>query len=144
MAGKLIVLADLGQLRVYRISRDLLQTTPSLELVADMEFIEAHGRFMDRYTDQAGRFPVSGQSMAIGEKHNLGLERERRLIRVVAETVDELLQKEEVEFWSFAASPEINERILEQLNPELRRKLVRNLPHDLVKAGKEELLERLM
>lgn len=144
MGDKMIVLADLGELKAYRIRRELLQSTPTLELIANMEFTESHGRFMDKYTDQAGRFPISGQPgpMGIGEQHNVDLERERRLIRTVAEKVNELLHKELPEYWSFAATAEINERILEQIEPEWRRKLVRNLYCDLVKADRKDLLER--
>lgn len=143
MGRKIIVLADLGELKAYSITRDLLQTTPTLELVADVEFTQTHGRFLDKYTDQAGRFPAYGQGhMAIGEQHDIELEEHRRLIKAIAQMINELLKREDAEYWSFAAAPEINEKILELVELELRRKLVRNLPHDLVKASKEDLLER--
>lgn len=144
MGSKLVVLADLGEMKAYRITRDPMQQSPNLELLNDMEFPISHGRFTEKYTDQAGRFPVYGQSgpMAIGEQHNLELEIERRNIRAVAEAISELIQQEHAEYWSFAAAPEINERILDELDPLVRAKLVRNLPVDLVKAGREELLRR--
>lgn len=144
MAHKIIVLADLGELKAYRLSRDLTQPLPALELVADMEFTETHGKFIDKYTDAAGRFPVYGHEgpMAIGEQHDLELERERRMIKILAETIDELITREQPDYWSFAAGKEINERVLEELDPLVKARLVRNLPLDLVKAEKAELLQR--
>lgn len=144
MGQKLVVLADLGELKAYRFTRDLTQPFPKLELMADMEFTEAHGRFIDKYTDEAGRFPVYGQGgpMAIGEQHNLELERERRLIKILAEAVGEIVNREQPEYWSFAAPKEINERVVEQIDPLVKAKMVRNLPLDLVKAEKSELMQR--
>ena len=55
--NQLIVTANLGHLKAYRLVR-----TPTrgahLELIEEVNFAEAHGRYTDRVSDMAGRFPV--------------------------------------------------------------------------------------
>ena len=141
MTDKLIIVADLGRVKAYRITHDSLSPTPRLELVEDLEMTEAHGRLLDKVTDKAGRFPGNGTGpggMSIGENHNLGLETERRLLKKVAERIDSLVKNERV--WYLAAVKEINPRVLENLSPAARQTLSKNISADLIKTPKEQLL----
>jgi hypothetical protein len=140
MTDKMIVLADLGCVKAYRVNYDEMTSKPRIELVYDCEFPEARARLLDNVTDQAGRFPVSGTPGASnGENHNLRIETERRLIRSVADKISELVQGER--YWHLAASEGINCRIIEHLRPETRATLCRNLPADLVKTPKQQVLD---
>ena len=73
-----VIAANLGHLKAFRV-----EETPTrgrrLELIDEMEFPEAHGRFLDKITDMAGRFPVSegagqGSAMSTGEALTAELE----------------------------------------------------------------------
>jgi hypothetical protein len=141
MTDKLIVVADLGRVKAYRVTRDDMSTSSRVELVDDVELTEAHGRLVEKVTDKAGRFPGNGTGpggMSIGENHNLGLETERRLLKKVAERIDGLVKNERG--WYLAAVKEINPRVLESLSPSARATLQKNVSADLIKTPKDELL----
>lgn len=141
MTDKLIVVADLGRVKAYRVTRDDMSTSSRLELVDDVELTEAHGRLLEKVTDKAGRFPGNGTGpggMSIGENHNLGLETERRLLKKVAERIDALVKNERG--WYLAAVKEINPRVVESLSPGARATLQKNVSADLIKTPKDQLL----
>jgi len=143
MTDKMIVLADLGRVKAFRVTHDMMHSRPQLELVYDCEFLEAHGRLLDKVTDLAGRFPVSGSAGASNsEHHQLREENERRLIRLVAEKISELVQGER--YWFLAAGEGINGRILDHLRPEIRASLYKNIPADLVKTPKQQIMDYFM
>jgi hypothetical protein len=140
MTDKMIVLADLGRVKAFRVSYDMMTSKPQLDLVYDCEFPEAHGRMQDKVTDLAGRFPTSGTPGASnGENHNMRGENERRLIRLVAEKIGELVQGER--FWYLAAGEGINGRLLDHLGPATRGSLTKNVTADLVKMPKQQVLD---
>jgi len=140
MTDKMIVLADLGRVKAFRVTYDMMTSKPHLELVYDCEFLGAHGRLADKVTDLAGRFPMSGTPGASnGENHNLREENERRLIRMVAEKISELAEGQR--YWFLAAGEGINGRIVEHLRPEARASLIKNVPADLVKVPKQQVMD---
>jgi len=139
----MIVLADLGRVKAFRVTHDMMAPKPQIELIYDCEFPEAHGSLFDKLTDQAGRFPVRGASGASnGENHNLRGETERRLIRLVAEKINDLAQGQHC--WYLAAGEGINGRIVENLRPETRTTLYKNVSADLVKIPKQQILDHFM
>lgn len=143
MTDKLIVVADLGRVKAYRVTRDEMSPNPRLQLVDDVELTDAHGKVLDKVTDKAGRFPGNGTGpggMSIGEPHNFHLENERRLLRQVAERINDLVKG--VRIWYLAAVKEINPRLVESLSPQARATMAKNLPADLIKIPKDEILER--
>jgi len=140
MTDKMIVLADLGRVKAYRLHYDMMTTKPQIELIYDCEFLEAHERLVDRVTDMAGQFPLGGAPGASnGENHNLRGETERRLIRLVAGKINDLTEGQR--YWGLAAAVEINGRIVENLRADTRSKLFRNVTADLVKTPKQQVME---
>src|SRR5579862_3873213 len=101
MIGKLIILADLGRLKAYRVSRDALTGNSKLELIENLDLAEAHGRMLDKVSDKAGRFPVSAGSggMSIGENHNFALEQQRRLVRQLGDVINDVVKRENTPYW---------------------------------------------
>jgi hypothetical protein len=59
--SSLIVVADRGSLKAYRVAETPTRG-PSLQLVQAFDLTEAHGKLLDKVTDQAGRFPAIGRS----------------------------------------------------------------------------------
>ncbi|NIR65844.1 MAG: host attachment protein, partial [candidate division Zixibacteria bacterium] len=77
-----------------------------------------------------------------GERHNIETENERRLIKRIAENIATILGKAKVDEWNLAAGVKINSAILQELSPEIKEKLTRNLKSNLINASKAELVER--
>ncbi len=127
MTEKIIILADLGRVKAFRVTPDMMTAKPQLELVQDCEFPAAHQRMVDRVSDQAGSFTTGGRpGSSISENHNLRGETERRLIQLIAEKIGELVQGQRC--WYLAAGENINARIVEQLSSEAKAALYKNIP----------------
>lgn len=134
--NSVVIAANLGHLKAFRV-----EETPNrgqkLQLIEDIEFPEAHGRFTDKVTDLAGRFPVSGGAypgtqMSIAETLAVDLEAEKRLAKLVSEEIEKYTA--DAPSWYFAATSEIQNAILENLKRPTRDKLQRSVACDLTKA----------
>jgi hypothetical protein len=113
-------------------------------LLEEITFSETHGRYRDRYTDQAGAFPATGTlgyATALAERHGMETEEEAKLFRHIGEQISEFLRKHRPERWSFAAASEINLGILENVAPEWRGRLTHNIKKDLAKIPVGLLLQ---
>ena len=142
---KLIILTDLGQFTAYRVIRDDLSTTPRIELVEQFATIEGHRRLVDEVTDMAGGFPVKTGSgtingTAAGERHNIQLEKERRVIKTLSGSINRLVKETGAPVWYLAAGKEINHRIVEGLEADVRARLRKNVGSDLTKIDKGSIL----
>lgn len=146
MKNTLVVVMDLGCLKAYRLENNQPNSTPRLELVEEFASTEAHDKLGDKVTDLSGRFPRSGGTaggrgaMSDGERHNIELERRKRLVRQLAQRLNALARQPEVERCLLAASREINRQLLEELEPQVRAKIEKNVPADLTKLERGEIL----
>lgn len=143
--AKLIILADMGELKAFRLTRTEPDTTPRLELLETLDTVGGHGRIADKVTDLAGRNRVSagaGQAVgaSTGENHNLRTELDKRALKVIVQSINELVRRERPPAWFFAAPREINNRIVEQLDGEVRSRMKKNVSADLLKTDKSQLL----
>ena len=146
MKNKLVIVTDLGLFKGYRLDLTPSQT-PRLELIEEFVFVEAHRRFDEMVTDMAGRHVGPTQAAwgaPITDDHNLRLETERRLIKRIARHVEDLVQRNGHDGCWLAAHKEINHQILEELSPQMRGCIEKNLPRDLTKAGEKDLLEHFL
>jgi hypothetical protein len=135
----LIIVTDRGSLKAYRVNE-----TPNrrlgLELVQAFETTDARGRYQDKVTDQAGRFPVgnggaagSGRHQnAIAERQGMETENDRRIFRQLADSITEVVNREGKEGWSFAAPASIHSAVVELLPAEVRDRIVEHVKSDLV------------
>jgi len=143
----LLVVADLGGFKAFQLENNDGQRTPRLEFLEQYDNQQAHGRLVDRVSDLSGRFPrgtgmKAGGAMSDGERHNIELETRKRLVRQLAQRLNALCRTQQVERCFLAASREINHQLLAELDPQLRAKIARNVPADLTKLGRAELLDR--
>jgi hypothetical protein len=145
----LIVTADRGSLKAYRVV-ETPNRGPSLQLVQSEELTDAHARYKDKLTDQAGRFPVgngggqagSGRHMnAIAERQALETENDRRIFRQLADHIADVVKTEGTEGWSFAAPAQIYSSISDLLPNEVRERIVEHVKSDLVKTEPANLLQ---
>jgi len=132
----LIVVADRGEVKAYRVNKTP-NRGPSLQLVRAFDITDAHGRYDDKLTDQAGRFPISdGNSRhanAIAERTALENETERRICKMLAEQIAQVVNQESPNGWSFAAPAAIYNSVAEQLPAPVRNRIVEHVKSDLVK-----------
>jgi hypothetical protein len=113
-------------------------------LVLETNFKEAHERYRDKVTDQAGAFPAAGSDghrNAIAERPSMEAEEDARLFKSIAEQVEEIIRQYRPPRWSFAAPAEINPAILQRISPDLRTILNHNVKRDLVKIPPDVLLQ---
>ena len=143
----LLVVADLGGFKAYKLenNNNSLNHTPRLELLEQFDNPEAHGRIVDKVSDLGGRFPRatgarSAGAMSDGERHNIELEARKRFIRQLAQRLNALARSREIDRCFLAASKEINHPLLDELDPQVRAKIAKNVPADLTKLGRIEIL----
>ena len=83
----LIIVVDRGGLKAYRV-KETPTRGASLQLVQAFDITDAHGRYDEKLTDQAGRFPVSDgngrHANAIAERNALETENDRRICKQLA------------------------------------------------------------
>ena len=143
METKLLIVTDLGLFKAFKVDRTL-KGSPHLDLLEQIVLEEAHHRLVETVTDLAGRRgtpPQRNWGTPVVDDHNQQLEIRRRLVKEVAEHFERLSQSHsEMPVW-FAAPAEFNRQILETLPANLRDRIQINLPRDLVKLSKAELLE---
>jgi hypothetical protein len=78
--------------------------------------------------------------MSDGERHNIELESRKRLVRQLAQRFNALARGPDVERCLVAASREINHQLLEELEPQVRAKIEKNVSADLTKLERAEIL----
>ena len=147
MKNKWLLVVDLASFKAYRVETSRFTRSPRLELMETFDNAEAHSRLVDKVSDLSGRFPrgrgANGAAgvMSDGERHNIELEQRKRLARRLAERVNALMRRDDVDICYLAASKEINHQILEEVEPRLRVKIEKNIAADLTKINKSELLQ---
>ncbi|MDB6108952.1 MAG: hypothetical protein JWR69_702 [Pedosphaera sp.] len=144
MRNKLVIVIDLGCLKAHRVEYDGVSTHPRLELIEEFNTVGAHGRLSDKLTDEAGRFgggelrPGSGGN---GERHNLTLELDKRIITYLAGSVNELVKREDADLPVYlAAEKEICHPLLERLEPAVKGRIAKVVPENLTKVNRLKLL----
>lgn len=143
----LIIVTDRGSLKAYKVN-EARNRGPSLQLVQAIELTDAHGRYQDKLTDQAGRFPAgdgggpagSGRHMnGIAERQGLETENDRRIFKQLADSITEVVQQAGLEGWSFAAPASIHSSVVDLLPPAVRDRIVEHVKSDLVKIEPAKL-----
>jgi len=137
-----IVVTDLGNFKAYKLEKTNLNT-PRLELMRDSLPVNGHGKIVDKVTDQAGRYHngMNGKmATPWGEPHNIELEERKRRVRRVAHELHSILRNGQVDGCWLAASKEIHHQILDELDSYSRAKVLKNIPCDLTRTDKSDLL----
>jgi hypothetical protein len=137
----LVVVVDRGSLKAYKVN-DTPNRGPSLQLVQAFNIMDAHGRYQDKVSDQAGAFPDAagpGAMNSIAERHGIENETERRVHRELADKIAETVKRENVEGWSFAAPARIHSAITDLLPNDVRDRIVEHVNSDLVNTEPAKL-----
>lgn len=139
----LIVVADRGGIKAYRVNQTPTRGA-SLQLVQAFDITDAHGRYDDKLTDQAGRFPISDgngrHANSIAERTALETENDRRICKQLAEHITEVVKREAADGWSFAAPAMIHATVTDLLPVSIQTRVVEHVKSDLVKIEPAKLL----
>lgn len=144
--NKLVILTDLGTFKAYRMVEDRASSSARLEPVDAYETECGDDRISRKVSDDYGNQTKGSVNFAAindgasGEPHNLWQEEEKRSVRMIVNRMNELLDQDDYEGCYFAASNEINNSIVDNLNPKLRGKIEKNVHKNLVNAKREEIL----
>jgi Protein required for attachment to host cells len=131
----LIIVTDRGTLKAYKVN-DTPTRGPTLKLIQAFDTTDAHGRYQDKLTDQAGAFPsgsAPGQGTSIAERTGIETENDRRIVKQLADSIAEVVEREAKDGWSFAAPASIHSAVVEQLPAAVRDRIVEHVKSDLVK-----------
>ncbi|MEM7144914.1 MAG: host attachment protein [Verrucomicrobiota bacterium] len=137
--NSLIIVADLGRMKAYRITQDELQpgSAPTFEDLADIDLLNQHSKVSDRFTYQAGR----SKTNSLGERLNEEGEAEEQQLEAMAETICSVAVSAEGTIY-FAAPQTVLRPLVDALHAEVRQRITRELPLNLVKASKLDLVKR--
>ena len=136
--ASLVIAADRGSLKAYQVNETPTRG-PSLKLIQAFDVTAAHGRLIDKVSDQAGRFPVSDgagshHGASISEATQLETETDRRINKELAEQIAKIVNGSSKEGWAFAAPAEIHGAIVDLLPDRVRNRIVEHVKSDLVKV----------
>ena len=139
---KIIITVDLGNFKTYQLTE-----TPSGKWKTDMiesyDSIEGHGKLGEKLSDTAGRFVGGGgegeTAKGYGQPHNLELEIQKRLARMIARDINVLIEKEDYTAWCLAAPEKINGIIVKHLEPEVKTAMIKNITADLTNIKKSDV-----
>src|ERR1041385_2632127 len=148
MKKKLLVLADLGHFKAFRLEQNQNFSQPRLQLLEQWD-TNVPRHLSEEVTDQAGQFrkgtvPAGPSNLSDGEEHNLDLERRRRALKTVATHLRELLNRKEldVDGCYFAASSEINGAIMEELDQHTRARIQKNVAANLTRLNPDQVISQ--
>jgi Protein required for attachment to host cells len=147
MKNTLVLVTDFGGFKAYRLENNQPHSSPRLQLLEEYKDAEAHRRLVEEVSDSAGRFPRGAAvqtrgAMSDGERHNITLEKRKRGVRKLAGRLDSLMQDPDIEQCFLAASREIMNPLMQELSRDSRSKIGMNIPVDLMKASKVQLLKQ--
>ncbi len=142
MQNTLVVVADLGGFKAFKLGSTAVQRTPRLELLEQYQIPDAHSHLVEKVSDQSGRFPRGSKNgqMSDGERHNIDLELRKRFIRQLANRLNTLAGSAEIDRCFLAVSREINNQLVGELHPQVRAKIQKNVPADLTKLEHTAIL----
>lgn len=144
--NELIIVADLGKLKAYRIIKDPLKlASDKVEVIQEITTRESHAKASDKFTDAAGRFylggGIAGTASGYGEPHTAASEEERRAIKLLVEEICGLVQKEGCKKWHVALDKSISNQVLAILPPEIKARLGKNISANLTRTDKARLMD---
>ena len=138
----ILIVGALGELKVYRVEEAQRQIGTELktvyhpELVTDLDFIDAHKKLHEVVTDEAGRFGHN-----ISEEHELQNERKERVIKDAAKVIKQTIETLNPKRVMLSYTKEYIHKLEDALDPQVKAKIKKILPVDLVKVPADKLLE---
>lgn len=141
LENTLIIVADLGELKAFNVKKyeaivgNELKTSYSLEVINDENFIEGRKKLSETLSDDSGRF---GNDTL--EDHDLKIEIENRIIREIAQDIENIIKNLKPKQLFLAFPKEHNRELTNELTSQTKAILTKNITSDLVKTDKDKIL----
>ncbi len=152
--GDIVIVADLGEMKIYRAEpRDLEAEAGlkpdhvKLDLIDAKDYVEAHWDIKDIVTDEPGRFKGGSQGRgnftqeSAGERHELEKHVEEDVINAIAKDIDDTVAKTNPPKWFLALPETIFDRVMAKVSEAAKGKLFKSVKKDLIKTDKNDLIE---
>lgn len=133
--GKLIIVADMGELKSYKVQLITETNRYHLELVNDIDYIEGRETMSEGLSDDRGRFGHES-----GDAHGSEHEKEQRLIHQIADDISALLTDTPEGSCYLAFPAKHHNELTLALSATAQKALAKNIAADLVKCPIEDLL----
>lgn len=142
-ADKLIIVADMGELKSYKVKYIAETGRYHIEPVTAIDFIEGRKKMGDTLSDDRGNFGhASGKSpnTETGENLHAEHEREQRIVELIAEDISDMLAHAGAGSCYLAFPVKHHKELTAALSETAKHALAKNIASDLVKCPKEDLL----
>jgi hypothetical protein len=146
MSTTLIIVADSGLLKAYRISQKSLAHKRKAELVKSVYYEQAHRKLGEIVSDQAGRFRGGGKitnaGATTGEEHNLLQDLQKKVIKHLTADIESVVKLYAADAYHLALSVKLYKPVLEAMRKDFRAKFKKTVNADLTKETVAKLRER--
>jgi hypothetical protein len=147
-AERFVAVLDRAHLRIYQASDGDGTRRARFDLADSFDLPAGLQHYSDDDSDQAGRFgqrqrPGPGGG-SIDERLPMKNEQKARLAKKLAEHLQHFLNAHENATWDYAAGPALHGAVLDRLSPDVRSRLDRALPKELVGQTPAELRAHFM
>ncbi|MDX2186019.1 MAG: host attachment protein [Opitutaceae bacterium] len=145
LLAPLLVLADHGHLRIYRLLPSPGRNKAHLEVALSADYPRGHEQYFEEDSDKAGRFPgnsVRGhhRQMSIDERLPMQREHEQRIVRDLSEQIEGYMVTAPDLAWYLSASPQLEHSILQELSPGVRSRLISSAGKNLIGMPVDEIV----
>ncbi len=141
--NKIIIVVDLGHFKAFKVTKAQMESA-RITLIESYDSIDAHGKLGEKLSDRAGSFKRGDgqrkEAKGSGEPHNMKIELEKRLTKLIANDINSLITREDFPDWNLSAPGKINGQIIENLAPDVKNKLGESITADLTKTAKSKIL----
>lgn len=133
--GKLIIVADMGELKSYKVQMITATNRYHLELQNDLTYIEGRTSMSETLSDDRGRF-----GHETGDEHGVEHEMEQQLVYKIAGDISKILASSQPSSAYLAFPTKHHKELTAALSERAQKALSKNLAADLVKCPVEDLL----
>ncbi len=133
--GKLIIVADMGELKSYKVRMITETNRYHLELQSDLDYIAGRQSMSETLSDDRGRFGHKS-----GDDHGSEHEIEQRLLHKIADDISKVLASSQPASAYLAFPLKHHKELTSALSDRAQKALAKNIDADLVKCPVEELL----
>jgi protein required for attachment to host cells len=143
-ADKLIIVADMGELKSYKVSHIAATGRYHVEPISDIDYIEGRKKSGDFLSDDRGNFGhASGKNpnAETGENLHAEHEKEHRVVQLIADDISAMLASSPSGSCYLAFPTRHHGELMAALSEPAKKAVAKSIASDLVKCPADELLK---
>ncbi len=139
--NSVVIVANLGEFKAYDVKKsegivgNALKESYSLKLIKEMDYLSAHQKAGEAFSDQAGSFQGAN-----GEEHNRQTEYKKRSLKEIAQDIEDVILESKAKQLFLAFPKESSAQLAALLSPTVTAVLTKTVTSDLVKTDKNKIL----